>query len=312
MSMPRSEGWYDDPDGSDAERYFDGQQWTPRRRRKEPAPKRSSRMSDPYGSGFGFPSTASGPYDPPASAGPSIPYDAYPPPAPPGSYGPPPSGPPPSGPPPQPGSTDPYGSVPTYGYPRQPALYRLGSTMTTGINRTLGLLLAGVGLALVATAFMPWGQIREVDHSDGGVFATTLSFPGLGEPRVSATVSDGPVSGTLNVNNNPLFQLHNTNPGWIALLLGVAAVATGAALLWAPQQRNIVAVAVAVLGGVAGLLCIFHLFDLRAAFGNPPNLADDSFSPGVGLIAACALSFAVTALGVWAYVAETRSGRLHY
>jgi hypothetical protein len=32
--MPRSAGWYDDPDGSSAERYWNGRNWTPERRRK--------------------------------------------------------------------------------------------------------------------------------------------------------------------------------------------------------------------------------------------------------------------------------------
>jgi len=86
MTTPRSAGWYDDPDGSGAERYFDGQAWTPQRRRKPPIPQPLPPVSDPYGRG---PAAAS-PHVPSMSAGPAFPYP-YPP-APPhsGAYWPPP------------------------------------------------------------------------------------------------------------------------------------------------------------------------------------------------------------------------------
>jgi fructose-specific phosphotransferase system IIC component len=138
----------------------------------------------------------------------------------------------------------------------------------------------------------------------------TASFPGLGEPRISGTYSDVAITSNMNVNS-PLFQLHNTDPGWIALALGIVALLAGAAYLWLPQ-RKIAAVAVAVLGAIAGVICVSHFFDVRATFGNPPNLADVNFSPGAGLVAACILSFSVTALGVWAYITETRSSHSHY
>jgi hypothetical protein len=299
MTTPHSEGWYDDPDGSDAERYFDGQDWTPQRRRKEPTPKRPSQISDPHGPGSAYPYAASGPYVPPAPAGPAIPYDAYPPAPPPYAYGPP----PPTGP------VDPYGPVPP-GYPQQPALSRLGSGMATGVARTLGVLIAASGLALVVAAFVPWAKARQVGTDQGAVVSATASFPGLGEPRISGTYSDGAIAGNMNVNS-PLFQLHNTDPGWIALALGIVAVLAGAAYLWLPQ-RKIAAIAVAILGCIGGVICVSHFFDVRATVGNPPNLADVNFSPGAGLVAACLLSFAVAGLGVWAYMVETKSNHSPY
>jgi hypothetical protein len=298
MTMPHSPGWYDDPDGSDAERYFDGQDWTPQRRRKAPTPKRAPQVSDPYGPTY--PSPPAGPYVPPAPAGPTIPYDAYSSPAPPGAYG----QPPPTGP------VDPYGAVPP-AYPQQPPLLRLRSGMATGVNRTLGLLIAAAGLALIVAAFVPWGRIRHVESDNGLLVATTVSFPGIGEPHFSATLSDGAISGNLNMNNSPLLQLHSASPGWIAFLLGVVALISGAAYLWLPQ-RKIVAIGIAVLGSIAGVMCVSHLFDLRATFGSPPDLADLNFSPDVGLIAACVLSFGVATLGVAAYILDSKSDHSPY
>jgi hypothetical protein len=78
MTTPRSAGWYDDPDGSGAERYFDGQAWTPQRRRKPPIPQPLPPVSNPYGRG---PAPAS-PHVPPTPAGPAVPYPPAPPPRP--------------------------------------------------------------------------------------------------------------------------------------------------------------------------------------------------------------------------------------
>ncbi|WP_142276593.1 DUF2510 domain-containing protein, partial [Mycobacterium alsense] len=37
MSTPQP-GWYDDPENSNAQRYWDGQNWTPQRQRKDTTP----------------------------------------------------------------------------------------------------------------------------------------------------------------------------------------------------------------------------------------------------------------------------------
>lgn len=34
MTTPNQPGWYDDPQDSNAQRYWDGQDWTPHRQRK--------------------------------------------------------------------------------------------------------------------------------------------------------------------------------------------------------------------------------------------------------------------------------------
>lgn len=283
MTIPHSAGWYDDPNSSDAERYFDGQEWTPQRRRKEPTPKQSSQVYDPYG--------------PPAYSGPHVPlspaYDTNTS-APPYAYG-----------PPRPGSFDPYGSIPT-GCPQQSTPSGLRFEMVTGINRTLGVLIAASGLGLAIAAFLPWGKATQSVTDQVAVVSPTASFPGLGAPRMSATYSDGTATGNLNLNG-PLFQFQNTNPGWIALALGMVAVLAGATYLWLPQRR-IAAVAVAFLGTGVGSICVSHFFDVRGMIGNPLNLADANFSPGAGLVAACLLSFAAAGLGVWAYIVGADRG----
>jgi Protein of unknown function (DUF2510) len=91
MMMPQPGGWYDDPDGSDAERYFDGQVWTPQRRRKQPTPKPPSQALNPRMPG----PAAAGPHVPPAPTGPAVPYYTNPSAGPSGAYWPPPT---PSGP----------------------------------------------------------------------------------------------------------------------------------------------------------------------------------------------------------------------
>jgi hypothetical protein len=63
------------------------------------------------------------------------------------------------------------------------------------------------------------------------------------------------------------------------------------------QDDPALAIAVAVLGLISGVICVTYMVDVRDAFNDPANLADANFSPGVGLVAACALSFALLARG---------------
>lgn len=78
MTTPRSPGWYDDPHASNAERWWDGQEWTPQRRPKVsmPAPQtqpvkrpRSNAPSNPGQSGQFVPRQSLRPAEPyPATA----------------------------------------------------------------------------------------------------------------------------------------------------------------------------------------------------------------------------------------------------
>jgi hypothetical protein len=330
MTMPHSPGWYDDPDDPAAERYFNGQDWTPQRKRKPSTPSRPP-QPDPYA-----PVPPAGPVDPYASA---YPYGPVPPVPPAGPYGPiDPYGAPgpygpadPYGPPARPagaygpaggyglagayGPADPYGAVPPVGVagpygsvpPQQPPLSRLTAGIAGGVDRIFGLVISGCGVALIVASFATWGRVRAaVTTADGAVGSASVSFPGLGDPSLTLSLSEGGTSVNGKIDTPLLHALHNTNPGWISLALGIVAIIAGAAYLWL-RQRLIVAVAVAVLGGISWVICISYILDVRSTFSDPPGLADINFSPGAGLVAACVLSFALAAAGITAAVIQWRA-----
>jgi hypothetical protein len=305
MTMPHSPGWFDDPDDSGALRYFNGQDWTPQRKRKPSAPSPPPQPdpytpvppagpTDPYASGYPYPA---GPADPYASgypypAGPADPYG-------PAAYGP--AG--PYGAVPPVGVAGPYGFIPS----QQPPPSRLTAGMAVGVDRILGLVISGCGVALIVASFATWGRVRAAGTTlDGAVGSATVSFPGLGGPSLTLNFSEDGTSVHGKIDTPLLHSLHNTNPGWISLALGIVAIIAGVAHLWL-RQRLIVAVAVAVLGGISGVVCISHILDVRSTFSDPPGLADINFSPGAGLVAACVLSFALAAVGIIAAVIQWRT-----
>ena len=83
--------------------------------------------------------------------------------------------------------------------------------------------------------------------------------------------------------------MHSTNPGWVALALGVVAIIAGIAYLWL-RYRLMIAVAVAGLSGIAAVVLLSQLLDLASTFGDPPGVPADKFSPGPGLVAASCLT----------------------
>ena len=356
MTMPHSPGWYDDPDGSGAERYFNGQDWGPERRRKSSAPRRSPPAPDPYappptqpvdpyatayphtgssppgapadGYGTSYPSTSFGPtgfQDPYASgypypAGPADPYGTIPAAAPIDPYA--------AGSPYGAGSASygpadpygagtasaaaaPYGPVAHVGPPQQPPLSRLKAGMALGADRVVGIVTAASGVALVAASFWTWGRASwQFDMGDVVYGSKSVSFPGLGKPNMSVKLSGDGTTVNGNVESPELNALHNTNPGWIALALGIVAIIAGIAYLWI-RQRMPLAVAVAVLGAIAGVLCLSNTLDIAGTFGNPPGLARSDFSPGPGLVVACVLSFVLAGVGIVAAVSQRRAQAGH-
>jgi hypothetical protein len=115
MTTPRQAGWYDDPDAPNAQRYWDGQDWTPHRRR----------------------SPMAAPASPPTQ--PQQPAPASPPPPPPANLPPPPR---PDLPPPPPAQTPP--PPPTAAQPSAPGgKFRVSK---------LALVLAGLALVLAIAA----------------------------------------------------------------------------------------------------------------------------------------------------------------
>lgn len=275
MTTPHSPGWYDDPDGSGAERFFDGNGWTPQRRRKSSSPtgrgpspdatgphspgptdSQSSSYADndtsfgqpasgypaPYpaasagSAGFpdqystGYPYTAS-PVDPYGFSSPtSVPYPAS------GPYDPSGAGGAPSGP------SHFYGSAGTpaapvssgaFAAPHQPGRPpRLWAGIAQGADRVVGLVTAACGAALVIASFLPWGRVSAAGRFDDGLYGSrTLAFPGLGKPSMTVRISGDGTSMSGKIETPELNALQNTNPGWIALLMGIIAILAGIAYL---------------------------------------------------------------------------------
>jgi hypothetical protein len=187
------------------------------------------------------------------------------------------------------------------GSPARP--FSTGSTQSGfGHSEAIALLLALSGLAFVASAFGTWGRVREAAYVAGNDLTFSATFPGVGSPSQRGRVSDG--TGTLEVI--PTDSLSNTNPGWIALALGVLLLAAGVAYYLAWNRKAVGAVAAAL--SVAGLIvCIGYLIDVRGAFDDPMGLANFEFSPGLGLISATALAAFATVLGSAAFIVEQRS-----
>jgi cobalamin synthase len=170
------------------------------------------------------------------------------------------------------------------------------------VQQALAALIGLAGVGLIIVSFLQWGRARAVVNGIGALVSATASFPGLGDPTVTATYSDETFAGKMNFET----PLHNSNPGWVALVCGILAIVAGIAYLRLRQWR-VVTIAVAVLGLIAGLTCVTYMVDVRGAFNDPANWADANFSPGVGLIAAFGLSLVLIALGVAAFVLEWRA-----
>ena len=254
--------WYDDPYSSDprAERYWDGSNWTPRRRPKKAAPTQ--------------PAAPQYVQQPPGNQQPNpYPY-------------------PPSG---------------AYATPQHQAPGSGGAALLSQVGKdlrkTIGLILALVGAALAGLAFMPWGQARVAGFDGDMSLSARATFPGVGRPSVRMTIADDS-GGAVISSDAP--ALHNPNPGWIALVAGLALLACGIAYA-RNMYRTQVAVGAAVISAVAVIFCVIDLSDARSAFGDPPAVVAAEFSKGPGLVAACVLACAATALSIVAYITEWRA-----
>ena len=256
-------GWYDDPYSSDprAERYWDGSNWTPRRRPKKAAPVQPPepqfiQQTPTY--------QPPGPYPYPSN----VPYPA----------------------PPQQQAPNP--AVPAL-------LYQVGRDL----RKTIGLLIALAGAALAMLAFLPWGQARVAGFDGDMSLSARATFPGVGRPSARMTISDDSGGAVISADAP---ALHNPNPGWIALVAGLALLACGIAYV-RNVYRTQVAIGAAVISAVAVIFCVIDLSDPRAAFGDPPAVVAAEFSKGAGLVGACVLACAATAMSIVAYVTEWKS-----
>jgi hypothetical protein len=268
MSAPVGPNWYDDPDDPRAERWWDGHEWSPNRRRKQSAPQ---------------PRYDSGP--PPATYFPTAPSV-------PESY-------------PGPDVHPAFACAPLEGGPAAspsthtsgPARFRSSSSFSA--SEAIALLLAFCGLVFIASAFQTWGKVSDFTQLGESDATLTVEYPGLGDPTPSGRTPNAAIQVF------PENALRNTNPGWIALVLGVLVVVAGVAYYF-DWNRKIVALVAAVVGIGGLVVCITYLIDLRGTFGDPTVLPGADFSPGLGLIATTALTVVVAITGAGAFFHEQR------
>jgi hypothetical protein len=154
-----------------------------------------------------------------------------------------------------------------------------------------------------------WGSVREIGYSDGESIARTASFPGSGSAKV--TYSNGDKMAAIS----DALALDNTEPGDIGIGCGLFIVIAGIVYLvrQVPSPSSIIAAMIAaVLGAVTSVITVGYILDMPGTFDNPAGWVTGDYSVGVGLLAACALSLMIMALGStgvvmeWARLPESR------
>ncbi|MBB2989637.1 hypothetical protein FHR72_001100 [Mycolicibacterium iranicum] len=267
-------GWYDDPDDAKAERYWDGQNWSPNRRRKQapPIPRESASPPPTYY-----------PVAPPqhADASSSLPYP------------------------------DQSAQYPAYGFdaaPPTPSAQRRESTngAPNGFDASfigvVGPLIAFCGVGLVISAFLTWGKARAAGTFVGMDASWSVTYPGVGDPTQRGSLSDR--DGTVVLSPNEVID--TTNPGWVAIVLGVVAIALGAA--YHTTRRREFTAASALCGIVAFAFCANYLADVRDAFGDPARFVTIDFAAGFGLWAATGLTVILVVVSVAAFFSQRPNG----
>jgi hypothetical protein len=152
------------------------------------------------------------------------------------------------------------------------------------------------GLLLVVSVFLDWGHIAIGGGSDSIVQA---SVSGAG--TVSVTVPhDDPEFERYGAQSVEHVMSHSGV--WVAVI-GVLIVAAGAAYLWL-RPRAEAAIAVTVLAGIGSVFGLSYALNVREMFSEVLDLSFAHSSLGFGLIVACTMTVALTALGVAAFVLE--------
>jgi uncharacterized membrane protein len=198
MTTPLEPGWYDDPQSPNAQRYWDGQDWTPHRQRKSVSgPTPPPRGYEPSPPGYGAPPTPPGygtpppgGYEPsPPGYGAPPPHPSYGTPPPPPSYGAPPPPPGYGTPPPPPG----YGQPPA-GYPQYPGtgvpFFSAGDAFNWAWNKftknapalIVPMLIYGVALAILGLVLWAISTAIGLASIFGDVATTTSTSGGYTDP----------------------------------------------------------------------------------------------------------------------------------
>jgi Protein of unknown function (DUF2510) len=170
MTTPRQPGWYDDPHDSNAQRYWDGQDWTPHRQRKP-----LSRQTPP-----------------PVTPAPPLPSPSNLPPPPP----PPPDLPPPP-PPNQPAQSPSPGQPPT-GSPRRRSRNPIVVIAVIAVLAVAGVLVYKFVLPGGSTSSSSAHSSAPTGSPNAGGSASSSSGP-TGSPNASASVAPSPVKVTSGI-----------------------------------------------------------------------------------------------------------------
>ncbi|SCX15203.1 hypothetical protein [Mycolicibacterium fluoranthenivorans] len=158
-----------------------------------------------------------------------------------------------------------------------------GSVVRGSSRWIAGLAILGTAGGLVLSPYLEWGRATTYDFTATMSGIGSVSVQLKGSPRASDTI------------------IGSTAVGVPAVFLGLVALVAGGAFLWT-AWRTASALVSAIAGGLAFVLCLVNAINIAGIMKPMTGPAD--FQVGVGLVLACVLAFALTALGVTAFVLE--------
>ncbi len=287
MTIPSGPGWYNDPFSSDprSERYWDGTNWTPRRRPKRVVP---SQQTQPQG------------------------WNAVPGAVAPGAQG---------QPPPLEG-TSPYRPAetqrPQWQQQSPPVLAGGTASIVRGSPRwVVGWAILALGIVLAVSAFMEWAQMRYVIPGEDGrsssevsLSASVTAMKHVDVRVVSGLTSPSDIAFIEQIEKTTLSHSQSGIPGVTVVVWGVLIVAAAIIYLFT-RRRTAAAIFVVVASTLALVVPILRLSDLRGMFGESAGwqISSEHVSPGFGILAALISTVALIGLGVTAIVLERRVER---
>ena len=332
--------WYDDPDGSGGQRWWDGQSWTPETRQRGSARIPDVAATPAVDTGEATVRSSSGGAgwypDPDGPGGhrwwdgrrwtthwQPMPNSAHPTGIPPHHrpHGvvdeepvqqPAPAAPPaltPTGPPGRSAASE-SGTVP--GSPWQ----RPGDTRTppSGLHGWLqsirdtgaGHVVRGSSRWVSGVAIIAAGVVLLLStfmawgHTVSAGFRISLS--GLGFVSVTAPEGDEQVAAFITRQLQDEVSSAAHNPGVWALVVALIVVVAGAAYLWT-KWRSQAALTVAVTSAIEFLVCVSNAASVGAMMGYAASRGED-YAIGFGLLLACGVTLVLTGLGITAFVFE--------
>lgn len=315
-------GWYGDPyssSGRPAERYWDGAEWTPRRRPKKPGPTQPAgrqrvhqpKTPQPQNYSAGAESPPAGWYDDPDGSGGQrwwdgsrwaghqrkpvggVPRGAVYDPWPQGHRD------------PSPVFHPPYRPMPVpQGLLPDPAPVERGS------NRWIvGLAMLITSVVLALTSFGEWANLTYT-ASDGsyGQLKVAADLSGFGSVSVDVSgISNTAQRGFVERQEAEALEAENPQvPGVAVLTVGL--LMAGAAWAFLQSRRRLGAAIVIIVLSTLGLINgLWRIANVRGMFNDPAAWSSANYSPGFGLMVATVAALALVGLGVSALILERRA-----